>query len=146
MSRERAPPGDFPDVWTTIATTKQGGKMPEEIVPIRCGHQRCGDNPCPNPATLEVLGPYPDPMCEEHAREWAAAEHAERWDQPMFGGIEAYIASCEEAYEQLLAWEEQTDRANLVLSEILEEARHFLLCYEIPRARGHKERAATAGA
>jgi hypothetical protein len=144
MRRERAPP--LLDDVIEMNTTKQGGKMPEEIVSIRCSHQRCSDNPCPNCAALEVLGPYPHPICEEHAAEWAAFEMDERWDQRVFGGIEAYIASLEEAYEQLLDWEEESHSDNLVLSEILEEARHFLLCYEILRARAHKEHAATSGA
>jgi hypothetical protein len=125
----------------TTRSNRERREMPEEIRPIRCVERRCGDNPCQNPATLEVLGPYPDLLCPEHAQEHAAEAIDERWDQPMFGGIDGYILMCEEAEEQMYEWEGQTD--NELLREILEEARHVLLCREIPRARAHRERVAS---
>ena len=66
--------------------------MPEEMRPIRCHWNRVGSKPCMEPATVEVLGPYPTLFCEEHAR--TEENLGERWEQ---FGAEEYARECEEA-------------------------------------------------
>jgi hypothetical protein len=68
--------------------------VPEEIRPLRCSHARASDEPCENPATHEVVGPFPELYCFDHALERVAQIINERWDQ---FGLERYIVWCEEA-------------------------------------------------
>lgn len=107
----------------------------ETTRPIRCHHFRCTPEPCMEPATVEVLGPYPTLYCEEHARQQLEEGLGERWESL---GIEEYARDCEAAVSQLHRW--MQDRSiGVTLYEILEEARTYLEEYELRRVRAMLE-------
>jgi hypothetical protein len=104
--------------------------VPEELRRIRCHHGRASDEPCMQPAIYEVLGLYPEVLCEEHARERVAENLNERWEQ---FGRRRYASWCEDAFEEIYQFGNQSE--NLVTGEVLEEAYNYLMMYELPRAR-----------
>jgi hypothetical protein len=106
--------------------------MPEEHRPIRCMWGRAMPEPCMEPATMEVLGPEPSLYCEEHARHRLEDIPGEAWEDEYWGGLENYGRSCEEAASQLLRWERESGG---VLNEVLVDARVYLECYQLKRAR-----------
>lgn len=103
----------------------------ETVRPIRCHHFRVTTEPCMEPATVEVLGPYPTLYCEEHARQRLEENIGERWEHV---GVEEYARDCEAAASKLRRWMREAD-VGVTLYEILEEARTYLEKYELRRAR-----------
>ncbi len=106
--------------------------MPREIRPIRCHHWRVTDEPCPEPATHEVLGPAHHLLCEEHAKAMAEDPCEEDWLETQ--SPERHARECEEAADVLNRWMWGV-RANGVAYYILENALTYLELYELPRAR-----------
>lgn len=105
--------------------------MTKQARPIRCHYFRVTNEPCMEPATVEIEGPAPQLFCEEHARDWLGEDLGEYWEQ---FGAEGYARDCEEASSKLRRWMREPD-TSATLYDILEEARTYLEEYELPRAR-----------
>jgi hypothetical protein len=106
--------------------------MPREIELARCHHWRITDEPCPEPAMYEVLGPAHHLVCEEHAEMLARDPREEDWLETQ--SLEQYARECEEAANTLFRWI-NSDVPNSVTHYILEGALTYLELYELPRAR-----------
>ncbi len=106
--------------------------MPREIRLARCHHFRITPEPCPEPATHEVVDPCHHLLCEEHARALAEDPREEDWLETQ--SPERYARECEEAASSLFRWM-RTDETNPVTYYVLEETLTYLQLYELPRAR-----------
>ncbi len=106
--------------------------MPRKIEPARCYHWRVTSEPCPEPATHEVLGPAHYLLCEEHAQ--AMAEDPQELDWLETESPERHARECEEAASSLFRWMDG-DEINPVTRYILEGALTYLGLYELRRAR-----------
>ena len=106
--------------------------MPRLIRPIRCHYFRITSEPCPEPATHEVLGSAHHLLCEEHAE--SLAEDPQELDWLETEDPERYARECEEAASSLHRWTD-SDEINPVTRYILEEALAYLELYELPSAR-----------
>jgi hypothetical protein len=84
-------------------------------------------------ASVEIVGPYPTLLCEEHAQHRLEEGLPDRWEQE---GVEKYARDCEAAANQLDRWMSESGG---VLYEILEEASTYLTTYELQRARAQLE-------
>ena len=111
--------------------------MPRKIKLARCHHWRVTDEPCPEPATHEVLGPAYGLLCEEHARAMAEDPQEEDWLETE--SPERYARECEEAASSLFRWM-RSDETNPVTHYVLEEALTYLELYELERARAALQR------
>jgi hypothetical protein len=117
--------------------------MTEEVRPIRCHFGRVDLEPCMEPATVEIVGPTPTLLCEEHARHRFEEDKAKpTWWLYSADDEVQYARWCEEAADALRAWWDDPGAAitlegplNHVLEHALEEAATYLECYELRRAR-----------
>jgi hypothetical protein len=104
--------------------------MTEQARPIRCHWGRVTPEPCMEPATVEIVGPTPALLCEEHARQRLAEELPEGWED---AGPQSYARECEDAVSQLYRWEQESGWG--ILFMVLQEARTYLETYELRRAQ-----------
>ena len=112
--------------------------MPREIRLARCHHFRITSEPCPEPATHEVLGPCHYLLCKGHARAMAEDPSEEDWLETE--SPERYARECEEAASSLFRWM-RADETNPVAYYVLENALTYLELYELRRARAALEEA-----
>ncbi len=72
-------------------------EYPQRTRPIRCFWGRATREACMEPATVELLAPYPHLTCEEHARAWVEDLPGQPWE---WSDPETYARECEAAVSQ----------------------------------------------